>query len=220
MITPDDLKRLDDHREEISRVELTEDDKEQFNSRMTGYRYSVDVDDNIYIIRVSAESYEKNIFDYDSCECICESITNANTGVEVNQAELCGYMNQKIRYKVGEKIPGKCWFFLHYDDLFRSYLKKNGDRIVLAKPKLLHMNGKVGEYLIECGCTKKEVADDLQITEKELSKMIQLAKTLKPGFEQTRISAKILVSINHVYSRKLENGEIIPGWKKILTEGS
>ena len=126
---------------------------------VTGYRYSLDENRNIYIIKVSAESYEKNIGDYDSCECICESITNANTGVEVNQAELCGYMNRIVFYKVGEKIPGKCWFFLRYDDLFRRYLTKSGNRIALAQPKQLHMNGKIDEYLIECGCTKKEVAD-------------------------------------------------------------
>lgn len=181
---------------------------------ITGYRYSLDENGNIYIIKVSAESYEKNIVDYDSCECICESITDANTGEKMNQAELCGYMDWKVCYKVGEKIPGKCWFFLRYDDLFRTYLTKSGNRIVLAKPKQLYMNGKIGEFLIECGCTVKEVADDMQITEKELSEMLYLAKTLEAGYEQTRISAKILVSINHVYSRKVKSGEIIPGWEK------
>lgn len=187
---------------------------------VTGYRYSLDENDNIYIIKVSAESYEKSRYDYAGCECICESITNANTGVEVNQAELCGYENRKVCYKVGEKIPGKCWFYLRYDDLFLRYLTKSGNRIVLARPKKLHMKGKIGEYLIECGCTAKEVADDMQITEKELSEMLYLAKTMEAGYEQTRISLKILDSINHVHSRKVESGEIIPGWKKYLQRGA
>ena len=185
---------------------------------ITGYRYSVDDDDNIYIIKISAESYEKRLYDCESSECICESITDANTGEAVNQADLHGYMNWKVCYKVGEKIPGRCWFFLNYDDLFRSYLAKVGNRIVLAQPKRLHMNGKIGEYLIECGCTIKEVADDLQITEKELSEMIYLARTLEPGYKQTKISASILVAINHVYSRKLENGEIKPAWERYLEQ--
>lgn len=189
------------------------------DSRMTGYRYSVDDNGTVYIIKLTAQAAKKEYpgtLVYQSENCICESITNPNTGEELEQMNLSGVRRISVLYIKGKTIPGKCWFCPSVDALYHlNYLSKGKDGLVKAKPKG-SLYDVLDSWIEDCELTHDEVAAEMKISTAELLEEINRIKQIDSINEQEVEAASIVAATNLLYSRKVDSGEIIPGWKKFL----
>lgn len=186
-----------------------------------GYRYSQD-DKDIYIIKIS---YSKDREKYDAftrrnslppvwfhCDnCLCLTITNANTGEEKEQISLFGMHRNYVEYRKNSVIPGETWYVHNFDDLFRKEYAMN--LLKKAKDGTIYV-GKTGYEKLEemlnelCHCSLDEAAKEMCITRDEL---VSRLEWLKEGHvNEDDIAKPIIEAGNAVYRRKVENGEIIP----------
>lgn len=192
---------------------------------MIGYRFSVDDADNVYIIKLYApieiedkakrlgtrEYYSKN-------GCICLSITNANTGEEVENALLQGVRKTFVQYEKDKEIPGCCWYCASVEDLLHSYLHRDEDT------GLIRYGGgdlykQMDNYILYTADVHfHEVAEEMHITTDELiEKLNYLKKTKFTSLEEKEAAGKpILDATGAVTTRKIKNGELLPGWKRHL----
>lgn len=97
---------------------------------VTGYRYATDKKGKYWIIKLSALKEEPayhNVPGYEnefvSDDCICESITEIETGQEEKSMVLYGALGRQIEYTKGEKIGGGLVWYCHSkEDLYKNYL--------------------------------------------------------------------------------------------------
>lgn len=144
-----------------------------------GYRYSVDRNGEIFIIKLQAKdeqpghNYTGDPIDWRSNECICLSITNANTGEEVEQATLRGIRKNYVEYRKNEKIPGMCWFM--HDPGQLSWLHQ--DHRTGETYESFFLYRKLDYMMTECYKVQPEaVAAELHISTQELWQRIELLK--------------------------------------------
>lgn len=188
---------------------------------MIGYRYGLDESNAVWIVKLSApheevECHREPGF-YFSENCICLSITNANTGEETDTLSLTGELHRPIQYRKGETLPGKTWYVHSVDMLFSSdpamnlLLKDKQGKIY--KGKIAYR--KMDEFITECGqCTLEEISKELHIT---MAELLQKIEYLKEGHaDEDEIAKPLIDASNAIHSRKVDSGEIIPGWKKFL----
>ncbi len=189
-------------------------------SDVIGFRFSVDEDEEVYIITISAPNERKEFTNYqyfysDNCRCI--SIKNATTGQERTEAVLSGVRNNKILYRKGDILPGKTWYTHSVDELFKRLLKTDKDGRVLYHDKGKYMLTCLNEAIIELfQASHKEVADEMHISLDDLKQKIKFCENNSKS-QEADITAKCIIAAgNAVYRRKLKSGEIEPGWKKYL----
>ena len=188
----------------------------------TGYRYAEDADGNVFIIKLNApheKLYNSRMETYCSTNCICESIRNADTGEEVEQATLRGVKKVFLTYTKGELIPGDlCWYFHSVDKIYQYYVTKYEEGTkTYAKGADLYK--KLDDYiLVTCELTFDEVAAELQVSKEDLiDKLYHLKVDKWLSHEQREQAGKpILDAVDAIRRRKIENGEMIPGWKRYL----
>ena len=187
---------------------------------MTGYRFSVDDKGTVYIIKLTAPVAKKEYpgaLIYHSENCICESITNPNTGEELEQMNLSGILRTSVLYTKGKTIPGECWFCPSVDALYRlNYLSKGKDGLVKDQPPNRTLYDVLDSWIENCELTHDEVAAEMKISTTELLERINRIKQIDSISEQEVEAASIVAATNLLYSRKVDSGEIIPGWKKFL----
>lgn len=198
---------------------------------MTGYRYSIDPDGNVYIIELSySEDKEKpdhflaknNLPEiwFHCADCICLSIKNANTGEEKEEISLYGMHHNYVTYKKNCIIPGETWYVHDFFDLFREdecsinlLLKAKDGTIYKGRPGYKVLEKMVTDL---CSCSVSELAEEMQISEEDLQRMFEW---LKEGHsDEKRIAQPIIDAGNAIYKRKLESGKIEPEWKKYLRD--
>lgn len=105
--------------------------KEVSAGEAIGYRYSMDEEDNLFIIKLLARDERPDGDDiWKSNHCVCLSITNANTGKEEDRALLRGVRGKYIDYRKNQKIPGGvCWYYHTEEALYKSYLLRGTDGV-------------------------------------------------------------------------------------------
>lgn len=128
----------------------------------------------IFIIKLQAYDAQYSEFwcDYESDNCVCLSITNANTGEEVEQATLRGIRNNYVEYRKNEKIPGRCWFMKTVDDL--TWLHKDSSTGEIYQSFYLY---RILDEMLEVYKQQPEaVAAELHISTEELWRRIVILK--------------------------------------------
>ncbi len=186
---------------------------------MIGYRYSVDDKGTVYIIKLIApheiKDYPATII-YHSDNCICESITNANTGNDIKQALLHGVRRNSVLYTKGEIIPGTCWFCHSVEDLYKlNYLFKGKDGLVKTKPTF-SLYDILDKYIDDEELTRDEVAAEMKISTAELLERINRIKQIHSIDKQKTEAAPIMSAISILHARKVQSGEIMSGLDKYL----
>ena len=142
--------------------------------KTTGYRYSKDENGTIYIIELIAEDEQPGSLyegDYKSENCVCVSITDVNTGEKIEQGLLCGIHGKYVKYKIGERIPGMCWFMHTKEQL--SWLYKDSRTGEIYESFFIY---RELEHMMR-NCYKlqpEEVANELQISAEELWRRIRI----------------------------------------------
>lgn len=146
-------------------------------NRTTGYRYGLDDQGNCWIVKLSAKNEQpghRNEFISD--DCICEKISNPQTGDDVKTTILRGVHGIPIEYTIGKKIEGgSVWFYKSKEDLCDDYLSidKHG---CLYKASFIAKH--IDEIITSYGRTYEEVAIMMHISTAELKECVQ---TIKKG---------------------------------------
>ena len=138
-----------------------------------GYRYSVNRSGDIFIIKLRAYDVQDCYCDSKSDNCVCLSITNANTGEEVEQATLRGIRKNYVEYRKNEKIPGMCWFKKTADDL-SVWLHKDNSTGEIYESCFLYR--KLDEMMKIYKQQPEAVAAELRISTEELWRRIVILK--------------------------------------------
>ena len=188
-----------------------------------GWRYSL-AGNAVYIIQLSAQEEETECGRepgyFFSDNCLCLSITNANTGEEQETIIASGEMHREIEYRKGAKIPGKCWYVHSYEDLFTT-APTGGDSLLskafdgtIYKGSILYR--RFDRMIAEYESSVEEVAAEMNIAPRELQEKLDYLK--KGQVNEKEIGKPILDAINRIYSRKVDNGELVPGYMKLFRE--
>lgn len=179
------------------------------DSRMTGYRYSRN-DKNIYIIKLMCSNEKKDLIRncYFGLNCICEQITNINTGETVKSALLKGKMDKYVYYEVGSVIPGVCWYCHSIEDLFtKGFLKKGEDGEISDRKIPVNLYDKLEIYIKDNDLEISEVAEELETTESELIKEINSIKRLQAQDEKKNRGQIIVNAVGTICRKQEKDGK-------------
>ena len=189
---------------------------------MIGYRFSVDKDKNTYIIKLNApnEGIIKRGIEFSQVGCVCLSITNVNTEEEIDKALLQGVQKVWVKYEKNREIPGRCWFCDSTDALFHRYLRRD-EFTGLIRYGGGSLYRRLRDYILhEANLQLQEIAEEMNITTEELTaKILFLENSEFISYKEMEEAGKpILDATNAVTQRKIQNGEMLPGWKRYLIE--
>lgn len=147
-----------------------------------GYRYGKNKNDEIFFVKLCAKDEQKGNFDWKSAECICLTITNANTGEEVEQATLRGVRNTYVEYRKNKEILGMCWFYHDLSSVISTYLGKDYRSGEFYEKYFLY--SKLDYMMREVYKVQPEnVAKELHISTDELMRRIRI---LTAGIKEER----------------------------------